>query len=191
MNMELEKGAPQDVWERAAELIHEHYSAGRDRTKPTARPWNQLDPFVKHSNRRQVLNALWMVETIADHTWNSLESGAAEQLPEDFDQLAPLRQLTVLGFDEPTVDRMIEKEHNDWCRYYRNAGWKYSEKRDDDRKRHDLLLPWHELITIHPERAGNARESLVSTLINLRSLGYRSVPRAEQTLPDEIRQDAT
>src|ERR1700730_12385686 len=72
----------QDVLERAAELIHEHYSAGTKRDKPSTRPWKYLDTFIRQSNRRQVLNALWIVETLGNHTWNSLEqTGPTESLP--------------------------------------------------------------------------------------------------------------
>ena len=191
INMELEKGAPQDVWERAAELIHEHFSAGRDRTKRTARPWKDLDPFFKHSNRRQVHNVLWMVETIANHTWNSLESGLAEKLPSDFEHMDPLTQLEILGFDKEIVERMIKTEHDDWYRYYKAGGWKYAEVRDDDHDRHDRLQPWHKLVKMNPDCVENARKSLVSTLINLRSLGYRSVPEAAQRQADGILQDAS
>lgn len=45
IDMELDEAAPQDAWERAAELIHEHYSAGTSRDRPTTRPWKDLDPL--------------------------------------------------------------------------------------------------------------------------------------------------
>lgn len=180
INMELDKNAPQDVWERAAELIHENFSAKKDRTKRNAKPWAELDPFFRQSNRRQVHNTLWMVETIASHTWNTLESTAAEPLPENFDDMTPLQKLEALGFDKDTVDRMIQIEHEDWCRYYREGGWKYSPNRDDDRNRHDSLKPWHQLTQERPDSVDHARESLVSVLISLRNLGYRSVPKAAQ-----------
>ena len=187
INMELERDAPQDAWERAAELIHEHYSSGRDRTRRNARPWKDLDPFFKQSNRRQLLNTLWMVETIADHTWNSLESGSAEELPSDFERLDALKQLEVLGFDEHTVQRMIETEHDDWYRYYKVGGWRYAQVRDDDQNRHDRLLPWRELLATNPDCLEDARKSLVSTLINLRGIGYRSVPRPHTSKTKESR----
>ncbi|HZQ33156.1 MAG TPA: RyR domain-containing protein [Mycobacterium sp.] len=180
INMELDKNAPQDVWERAAELIHERFSAKKDRTKRNARPWPELDPFFRQSNRRQVHNTLWMVETIANHTWNTLESEAAEPLPENFDEMTPLEKLKALGFDEDTVDRMIQIEHEDWCRYYREGGWKYSANRDDDKNRHDSLKPWHQLKQERPDCVDNSRESLVGTLVSLRNLGYRSVPKSAQ-----------
>jgi RyR domain len=189
INMELDTEAPQDVWERAAELIHEHFCATRDRTKRNARPWPHLEPFYRQSNRRQVHNALWMVEKVANHTWNSLESESAEPLPSDFDAMEPLQQLEVLGFDKDTVDRMIQIEHEDWCRYYREGGWRYSEQRDDDRRLHDALMPWEDLKKKRPDCVDNSRNSLVSTLMSLRSLGYRSVPKAAQRDAGGILQD--
>lgn len=178
IDMELDADAPQDVWERAAELIHEHYSAGRPRDKPTTRIWKDLDRFIRQSNRRQLLHALWMVEAIGNHTWNSLEhEQPAEALPDNFTQLDPMDQLMLLGFDEDTVGRMVKAEHEDWRAYYEDAGWKYAEDRDDDRRRHDRLLPWDELIRRNADFAGAARKSLASTLLSLRNLGYRSVPK--------------
>ncbi|MGV0790207.1 RyR domain-containing protein [Mycolicibacterium sp. XJ1819] len=178
IDMEFETDAPQDVWERAAELIHEHYSAGTARDKPSTKPWKDLDPFIRHSNRRQVLNALWMVETFGDHTWNSLEqSGPTAPLPVTFADLTTTEQLQILGFDGDTVEAMIKAEHEDWRKYYEDAGWKYDDRREDSRRRHDRLLPFDELVARHPEYAEDSRRSLLSTLLNLRNLGYRSVPK--------------
>lgn len=180
IDMELDVDAPQDVWERAAELIHEQYSSGTERSTPATRPWKELDPFIKQSNRRQLLNALWIVETIAGHTWNSLEQPVAVQpFPDGFSSMEPLRQLEFLGFDRETVERMVEAEHEDWRRYYEAAGWRYAEARDDTRRRHDKLLPWRRLVQEHPVSVRDAYRSLAGTLINLRHLGYRSLPKAD------------
>ncbi|MDT5092110.1 MAG: hypothetical protein QOH60_1473 [Mycobacterium sp.] len=180
VNMELERSAPQDVWERAAELVHEHFSAGRDRTKPSTRPWPQLSRFYRQSNRRQIHNALWMVETIAKHTWNSLETESADRLPPTFDAMEPIEQLEALGFDADTVYRMIQHEHEDWCRFYRESGWKYAPDRNDAKRHHPGLRPWAELAEDRSDFVDQARSSLVSVLLCLRSLGYRSVPKLAQ-----------
>jgi hypothetical protein len=183
INLELDPDAPQDVWERAAELIHEQYSSGTARDTPATRPWQDLDPFIRQSNRRQLLNALWMVETMADHTWNSLEEPEqADPLPDDFRTREPLEQLAILGFDQPTVERMVRAEHEDWRSYYEEAGWKYADDRVDARRQHDKLLPWDEMVKRKPEFVHNSYRSLASTLMNLRNLGYRSVPRAADAL---------
>lgn len=178
INMELDPDAPQDVWERAAELVHEHYSSGTARTTPATKPWQELDAFFKQSNRRQLVNALWMVEALAGHSWNSLEEPPPlAPLPADFASLPPLSQLEILGFDRATAATMVRAEHEDWRRHYEAAGWRYAEHRDDAARRHDKLLPWDELVALHPDAVHHGYRSLASTLINLRNLGYRSVPR--------------
>lgn len=180
INMELDPDAPQDVWERAAELVHEHYSSGTDRITPATKPWKELDPLFKQSNRRQLVNALWMVEALAGHSWNSLEGPPpAAPLPADFASLPPLTQLGLLGFDRAAVEAMVRTEHEDWRRHYEAAGWRYAERRDDSALRHDKLLPWDELVDRHPDAVHHAYRSLASTLINLRNLGYRSVPKKQ------------
>jgi RyR domain len=189
VSLQLDTEAPQDVWERAAELIHELYCAETDRTLPARRPWPELSDFYKQSNRRQVHNALWMVEAIAEHTWNSLESDPTGSLPTSFVGLEPLVQLSILGFAEQTVEQMIRAEHEDWRKYYKKHGWKYSKIRDDLRRRHDRLLPWEELVDQRPESRLDAYRSLASTLRNLRALGYRSVPKVvatKQLCPDHV-----
>ena len=190
IDMELDEDSPQDTWERAAELIHEHYSAGGPRDRPTTRSWKDLDPFYRQSNRRLLLNTLWMVEAIGGHTWNSLEHlDSPQTLPNDFAELDPMAQLEVLGFDEQTVERIVAAEHEDWRRYYEQAGWRHAEVRDDNRHRHDRLLPWDELLKRNPESAVAARKSLASTLLCLRNLGYRSVQkRTASTDPQQVAQ---
>jgi hypothetical protein len=190
INMEIDEDSPQDVWERAAELIHERYSANADRTKWTARPWNVLDPFLKQSNRRQVVNTLWLVEAVGQHTWNTLESPPAPPLTAGFNDKVPHDQLRELGFDTATAAEILRHEHEDWCRFYHEAGWHFSETRNDDKHRHDRLRPWTDLLTQDDElRAAGARDgdkrlnltqaqrSLVGTLVSLRNLGYRSIPK--------------
>ena len=75
LGLQLPEGQAHDNFERAAMLIHERYAASQeDRAKPSSVPWEKLSPFYKNWNRRQLHNALWMVEKIAGHTWNTADS---------------------------------------------------------------------------------------------------------------------
>lgn len=63
--LDSREGRVQDAWERAARLIHERYVSTIDPgtpRSPAAMPWEDLNEFYRGSNRRQVRNALWMVE---------------------------------------------------------------------------------------------------------------------------------
>jgi hypothetical protein len=177
VNMSLDENTPFDAWERAAELIHENYADSTQRDTPATQHWEQLDSFFKQSNRRLVLNTLWMVEKFGGHNWNTLDDVAVQVLPNDFVSLEPLQQLGALGFETSAVEAMLRQEHEDWCRYYFENGWRFSERRDDCGKRHEKLLKWDELNRRDPVYRMNAMRSLVSTLVNLRILGYYSTPR--------------
>lgn len=72
--MDLPPGHSLDVWERAAMLIHNRYAAKFRGSSAAAKPWSELDEFYRGSNRRQVRNALWMVDQIAGHTWDTFGS---------------------------------------------------------------------------------------------------------------------
>ncbi|BCI85419.1 hypothetical protein NIIDMKKI_06250 [Mycobacterium kansasii] len=126
--LDTRQGQVQDAWERAARLIHERYVATIDPNaprSPAVMPWAQLDEFYRGSNRRQVRNALWMVERIAGHTWNTWGSPPAQLSGRDMADLPPLEQLALMGFDRYSALSMAKAEHEDWCRYYRRNGWKY------------------------------------------------------------------
>ncbi|MFT3899694.1 MAG: hypothetical protein QM728_05540 [Gordonia sp. (in: high G+C Gram-positive bacteria)] len=164
--MEIPDGQAHDSWELAARSIHERYDAEH--------PWSSLDEFYRESNRRQVANALWIVETHSDCTWRGTDDGRT-WTPPDKSETAPLAQLAALGFDEPTALRMAQAEHEDWCRFYRANGWTHG-TRDDAAKRHDFLLDWDE-IAADPERRGRALTSLAVTLTKLRELGYQTAPK--------------
>ena len=68
------------------------------RVRPSV-PWTELNEFYRGSNRRQVRNALWMVEQIAGHTWNTWGSPPAQLSGSEMAELAPLEQLALMGFD--------------------------------------------------------------------------------------------
>lgn len=176
--LDTQEGQVQDAWERAARLIHERYVATIDPAAPrsaAALPWAELDEFYRGSNRRQVRNALWMVEQIAGHTWNTWGSPPAQLSGPDMAGLAPLEQLALMGFDDHAAMSMARAEHEDWCRYYRRHGWRYGSPRDDSRKVHDKLVDWS-AVESNPDLLNAAVRSLAGTLWSLRQLGFRSRP---------------
>lgn len=176
--LDTREGQVRDAWERAARLIHERYVATLDPAaprSPAAMPWAELNELYRGSNRRQVRNALWMVEQIAGHTWNTWGSPPAQLSGRDMADSAPLEQLALLGFDQYAAMSMAQAEHEDWCRYYRHNGWKYGSPRDDSRKIHDKLVDWS-VVESKPDLLNTAVRSLAATLWSLRQLGYRSRP---------------
>ena len=177
--MDLPAGQAQDAWERAAMLIHDRYAAKVGHHSDATLPWAQLDEFYRESNRRQVRNALWMVEQIAGHTWNTWGSAPAAGSLSGLRGLAPLEQLALMGFDRDAALGMARAEHEDWCRYYREAGWRYGPTPDDERKIHDKLVDWA-TVEANPELLEAAMSSSAATLSELRELGYRSRPVWEQ-----------
>jgi len=176
--LELPDGQAPDAWERAASLIHGRYLAtlGPQRQPlPSRLPWNELDEFYRGSNRRQVRNALWMVEQIAGHTWNTWGNAPAPLAERDMAGLPPLEQLDRMGFDHESAMAMARAEHADWCRYYRHNDWKFGPKRDDKHRIHDKLLDWS-VIEADPRLLDEVLLGVANTLWSLRQLGYRSRP---------------
>jgi len=172
--MDLPAGQGHDAWERAAKLIHQRYVAAVSGTSPASRPWAELSDFYRGSNRRQVRNALWIVEQIGGHTWN-LVGGHAEALAPLTSSSDPLERLAAMGFDRSTALAMARAEHEDWSRYYQKAGWRPGDRRDEHRKTHPKLVDWAE-IEANPAYLHDALASLATTLAQLRELGYRSRP---------------
>ncbi|MCV7424521.1 hypothetical protein H7K45_28655 [Mycobacterium yunnanensis] len=169
----------QDVWERAAMLIHERYVATRDPAAPrtsTSVPWAELSDFHRGSNRRMVRNVLWMVERVAGHTWNTVGDAVEHPVTNaDVDGRSPTEQLAAMGIGADAALEMARLEHEDWRRYYHQHGWRSGPVRDDEHRTHDKLLGWDALET--DERfVEDAVRSLAATLWSLRRLGYRSRP---------------
>lgn len=173
LTLDHPSGQAQDAWERAAMLIHERYRLAVGGSSPSRRRWAELDEFYRGSNRRQVRNALWLVEQIGGHTWGDQDTyatGTPSTASTD-----PLKQLAAMGFDREAALAMARAEHEDWCQYYRKAGWRYGATRDDERKTHPNLTDWPS-VEGAPELLRSALTSLVGTFSQLRELGYRSVP---------------
>jgi hypothetical protein len=190
LSMDMPEGQAQDAWERAARLIHDRYAAEAAHRTPAAMPWSELDEFYRGSNRRQVQNALWMVEKIGGHTWNTFGSPPDSVSTAKLRGMEPLEQLRLLGFDRNTALAMARAEHEDWCRYYRGAGWRHGTVRDDARKTHDKLVDWP-TIAADPDLLKTALSSLAATLSKLRELGYRSHPVADASRWQRFRRIGT
>jgi hypothetical protein len=188
--MDMPQGQAQDDWERAARLIHDRYAAEAGHKSAASLPWTELDEFYRESNRRQVRNALWMVEQIGGHTWNVWDGGRDAVPITNMRGREPLEQLRLMGFERDAAIAMARAEHEDWCRYYRTAGWRHGTPRDNSRKIHDKLVDW-ETIESDPDRLKTALSSLATTLTRLRELGYRSWPVPKDSTWQQFRRTGT
>jgi hypothetical protein len=189
LTMDVGRSQGPDVWERAARLIHTRYTrtvteaAAGSAVSEATKPWGELSEFYRGSNRRQVRNAMWMVETIGQHTWDGLGwQTPAQQVSVD---AHPLVRLAAIGFGRKAALAMAEAEHDDWCQYLRAHGWRYGPTRSDADKVHDKLQPW-EIISQDEKKRRTSLNSLAETLYALRELGYRSRPLWERYARDGL-----
>ncbi|OBG35061.1 hypothetical protein [Mycobacterium sp. E3198] len=192
LGMALSDGQAHDNFERAAMLTHERYAASQeDRTKPSAQPWETLSDFYKGSNRRQLRNALWMVEKIAGHTWNAGDVRHDDVSPESLQELdavihgetsraadpatAAVETLQRLGFDQGAIDALAQAEWERWSRYMRERGWTWGPARSVKNKQDERLVESWEATLADPRLKGAALKSLADAeiaLAKLKRLGF-------------------
>jgi hypothetical protein len=186
LGMELPDGHAHDNFERTAMLIHERYSSQTDRTTPPTQPWKVLSDFYKGSNRRQLENALWMVEKIAGHTWKTADTPQDHVSPESLEALGTVgdgtpippgdpaevavKKLERLGFSRDTIYQMAQAKWEDWSRYLRDRKWTLGPERDIEGKRHERLVDSWEATLADPQLEAVALTSLADTQIALAKL---------------------
>jgi hypothetical protein len=146
------QGRPVDSWERIARLVHEDYVRRYpDPDDPARRPWNELAPFYRESNVRQVLTVLGSAVAVG-RSWGA--GAEAASLPSD-DQL----------------DEMARREHESWREHLQRNGWSWGAIRDRATSKHPDLLSWDEL---SEESRAKTRNGVRESLALLETLGYRS-----------------
>ncbi|HWM34531.1 MAG TPA: RyR domain-containing protein [Pseudolysinimonas sp.] len=145
-------GRPIGAWERVARLGHERFI--REHPDPaiaSRRPWDELAPFYRISNLRQVMSTLGNAVAVG-RSWGA--GAAAVGMPSD-----------------EQLERMARREHDSWSAHLAANGWRYGDGRDDARRRHPDLRPWDEL---DEEARDKTRAGVRSSLELLATLGYRS-----------------
>jgi hypothetical protein len=150
-------GRPVGSWERIARLGHERFVREHpDPDLPSRRPWDELAPFYRASNLRQVLAALAGAVAVG-RSWGAGQSAAG--MP-----------------SEQQLERMARLEHESWARHLTEYGWRAASSRgpdgrDDARRLHPDLRPWDDLDDAARDKT---RAGVRSSLELLATLGYRS-----------------
>jgi hypothetical protein len=146
------QGRPVDSWERIARLVHEDYvRAYPDPDDPARKPWDELQPFYRESNVRQVLTVLGSAVAVG-RSWGASAEAATPPRAEQ-------------------IDEMARREHESWLEHLGRTGWTWGATRDRAAKKHPDLLPWDRL---SDESREKTRTGVVETLALLETLGYRS-----------------
>jgi hypothetical protein len=147
------QGRPVDGWERIARLVHENFVRQYpDPQDPARRPWNELAPFYRESNVRQVLTVLGSAVAVGRSWGASAETQSSPPSPEQLDEMA-------------------RREHESWLEHLKQSGWTWGAARDRTAKKHPDLLPWDRLSAESREKT---RRGVVEALALLETLGYRS-----------------
>ncbi len=117
-----------------AKAIHEEYFEEQKKlgvleySKPTMRPWDELDDDTKSSNLNTAHGVTIKIESVLC-SFSKLT-----------DWEAPLFE-----FEPIEIIRLGMMEHDRWCKDRLNAGWKYNKERNDQKKLHPSLVSWAEL----------------------------------------------
>ncbi|MDR1271541.1 MAG: AAA family ATPase [Clostridiales Family XIII bacterium] len=119
--------------EELAETIHEDFRANQKKrglsiNKNVDLPWAELSEQYKNDNR-------WQAEDIP---------GKLALIDCAFD-LGDAPYPTVYDFTEDEATLLAEREHARWMKGKEAAGWKPGPVRDDEKKIHNLLVPFEKL----------------------------------------------
>jgi len=126
------------AWE-VAPLIHSYYCDKLNNpTKEYSVEYSFLPVFIKESN---VQAAIRIPEVLKAGGFKMTRKDASETLNED-------EYLTIInekGKGEALLEKMAEKEHELWAKFYENNGWEFAQIRNDYTKKHNCLISYNEL----------------------------------------------
>jgi len=119
-------------WEKAAMAAHQAYLDERTKhpTKSNLVPWSLLRDDFKHSNRHQIACAVDILRRAGFAVTNCDLPGDKIPQPE---------------FTTEDVERMAELEHGRWNVERFDSGWRYGDKKDEERKLSPYLVPWRQV----------------------------------------------
>jgi hypothetical protein len=107
-------------------------------TGPEPAPWEALPTSLRRSNAQAAVSVIELLREAG------LDPGPGDGIAGL--RLLPRAAAAVLG-DPSLLDRLSEREHARWMAERMTEGWRQAEDglRDDERKRHALMIPYHRL----------------------------------------------
>lgn len=170
------EGRTTDVWERAAQALHERYRR-RFPTAPLSVPWSELpSELYRESNRRQLQSVLDSVAALG-RTWAPTVPDPAGGAEDDSPTTGTASErvaagLARFGLSEAELAQVAQREHESWAALFGRHGWRWGAERDTAGRRHPDLRPWADL---DDDARLKTTAGVVDTLFALRALGYRAV----------------
>ncbi|WP_157756866.1 RyR domain-containing protein [Plantactinospora sp. KBS50] len=119
--------------ERLGRAIHQAYVLDRRRqgdtpaTNPALRAWEELPAPTREANREQARDIARKLARV----------GCAL-----YPRVGPSQEYVLA---ESEVELLAQLEHQRWSAVRRSAGWRYAERRDDERRLHPALTDWGRL----------------------------------------------
>lgn len=107
-------------------ILNEEYCISLS-TSISTTPWEELSEEIKNSTRDQVR-----------HIPSALHKA-------HFELISVQEKPETIIFTDKELSILAEYEHNRWCLYKRESGWKYSKIFNRERKTHSLLVSWENL----------------------------------------------
>lgn len=98
-------------------------------SRPSLRPWSELDEFYRESNRQQADHIPVKLRAIGCHT---------EPTPLDADTGG-------FAFTPEEVELLARMEHERWCARHLLDGWRWGDTHDELARTHPCILPWEKL----------------------------------------------
>lgn len=141
-----------DFTEQLARAIHSAYVAMETvkgqttATNASMVPWERLPEDKRQSNIAQAADIGVKMEAIG-----AIVIPVAATAPE-------------FTFTGPEIESLAKREHDRWMRERIDAGWKYGEPRDEERKIHPDLKDWADLTEAEKDKDRDAIRTLPATL---------------------------
>lgn len=112
------------------DYLRRKYAQGeKPGSRPSLRPWSELDEFFQESNRQQADHIPVKLRAIGCRT----EPGPPDASPGGF------------AFTPEEVEMLARMEHERWCARHLLDGWRRGEKREELARTHPCLVPWENL----------------------------------------------
>jgi hypothetical protein len=121
-----------DLMERIARVLHDRYvlarlSRGEGGSDPAMVSWDELPPRLRRANRAQ-----------AEDIGRKLACVGYAITPRYAERLE-------VSLADADLDRLAKLEHQRWFAEHWNLGWRFGERRDEERRLHPALRAWTDL----------------------------------------------